>query len=105
MIDADQSLETARDCTHSRRRVGLTRFISLFGTPPYFCAIIWQRLEELNLHPHGARPIHLLCALLFLKLYMVGAGNSSIANMDEKTFRKWTWRYIELMADGLDLVS
>jgi hypothetical protein len=50
--------------------------------------------------PHGVKPANLLWALMFLKLYcaqsvlatLAGAGEKS---MDEKTFRKWTWLFVE----------
>jgi hypothetical protein len=50
--------------------------------------------------PNGVKPANLLWALMFLKLHcaesvlatLAGAGQKSV---DEKTFRKWTWLFVE----------
>ena len=47
----------------------------------------------------GARPEHLLWALLFLKLYELEPVNASLARCDEKTFRKWSWLFVEAIGD------
>ncbi len=69
--------------------VSLCRFREHFGISPNICEIVWNSLADLGLHSHGALPIHMLCALLFLKLYESGYINRSLAGLDEKTFRKW----------------
>lgn len=45
--------------------LGLRRFREYFGTSPSICAIVWRTLADSNSHPHGAKHLHLLCALLF----------------------------------------
>jgi hypothetical protein len=50
--------------------------------------------------PNGVKAANLLWALMFLKLYcaesvlatLTGAGQKSV---DKKTFRKWTWLFVE----------
>lgn len=76
------------------------RFLSFFGVELVVVAQVWELLlvpaapeddPELN----GARPEHLLWALLFLKKYgdesehaaLCGAAKGAV---DEKTFRKWS---------------
>ena len=87
------------------KHVGLRRFREHFGTTPNICEIVWNLLDDQELHPHGALPIHLLCALLFLKLYESEHINRSLTGFDEKTFRKWQWLYVDLMAHKLHMVS
>jgi hypothetical protein len=79
---------------------GFRSFSGLFGVSPTICSIIWELLNEI--HPHGAQPEHLLYALLFLKTEEI---NSSVAGVSAKTFRKWCWQYINLIAFHLELVS
>ena len=51
-------------------------------------------------------PIHLLWTLMFLKGYHKESVNSAIAEVDEKTFRKWVWILIpEISYLEGDLVS
>lgn len=82
---------------HGSRETELRRFRSLFGVSPSTCAHVWQAMR--NEIPPGGRPIHLLWALLFLKVYSTENVNSLISGADEKTFRKWTWIFVELIAD------
>ena len=72
------------------------RFRSMFGVSSAVCAAVWDSLA--NELPTGGCPIHLLWSLLFLKTYATEHVNSSIAGVDEKTFRKWTWRIIQLIS-------
>ena len=73
------------------------RFRSFFGTTPGICAHLWEMLTPEVTLPNGARKCHLLWALLFLKQYNTDHVNSSIVGtaVDEKTFRKWCWLFIE----------
>ena len=84
--------------------VGLRRFRENFGISPKICETVWNSLADQDLHPHGALPIHMLCALLFLKLYESEHINRSLAGLDEKTFRKWQWLYVDLIALKLYVV-
>ena len=78
------------------------RFHSMFGVSPFICAVVWEALESQI--PDRAHPRHLLCALLFLKLYVTESVVSTITNMDEETCRKWSWFFVKLIA-SMHLVS
>jgi hypothetical protein len=53
---------------------------------------------------HGGRPQHLLWAILFLTLYDTESVHARIAQVDEDTFRKWSWLYIKKLSYLEDLV-
>ena len=78
------------------------RFRSLFGVSPLACSALWSRI--MRSLPHGCRPIHLLWALLFLKVYAAENVSRSITGADEKTFRKWSWALLEIIAN-MNVVS
>ena len=42
-----------------------------------------------------ALPKHMIWGLLFLKQYNPEAISAGIAGVNEKTFRKWSWFFIE----------
>ena len=78
------------------------RFRAFFGISSRTCARVWKLLvanadedEDKNV----ARPVHLLWALFFMKVYNTRSVNGSIANCDEKTFVKWTWVVLEGLSD------
>ena len=85
--------------------VGLRRFREHFGITLEFGAIAWQKLEHQHLNPRGASPIHMLCAIGFLKQYQTESVARAINGMDEKTLRKWRWVYVNLLAKSLNVVS
>ena len=78
------------------------RFKSSFGVPPDICVILWRHI--FNHVMSCTIPIHLLWALLFLKLYNNLDTNSSIAGVDQKTFQKHTWDIIRALS-SIDIVS
>ena len=78
------------------------RFRGFFGVSPSIYAATWSKLRSFI--PRGAAPAHLLWALMFLKNYSTEHVNSALAGVDEKTFRKWSWRFIKLISD-LSIVS
>ena len=52
-------------------------------------------VEELNdFRPKDRRPVHMLWALLVLKMYGTGDVLSVLAGTDRKTMRKWSWQFI-----------
>jgi hypothetical protein len=75
----------------------MRHFCSHFGTTPRTCATIWEHLMSNG--AHGARPKHLLWALLLFKLYLLENGNAAMTGADEKTFRKWSWLVVGLIID------
>ena len=66
------------------------RFRALFGTNSHNCSRIWSLIE---VDDDGARPVHLLWALMFLKVYAAEEVNATIAGVHEDTFRKWSWLF------------
>lgn len=81
---------------------GLRRFKSYFGVSPEVCSISWNMLE--NEIPYGGEPKHLLWALMLLKQYNTENCNAANVGVDEKTFRKWSWIFIRMLAN-LPVVS
>lgn len=69
---------------------------SLFGLDCRLITIVWSSLEEHGILQSISQkdPIHLLMALHFLKSYGIQTQLASIFSVDEKTYRKWTWTYI-----------
>lgn len=91
---------TSSSLTRSAQ-VALRRFKSHFGVTPTVCSIIWGKIKY-DL-PHGGEPKHLLWALLFLKQYSDENARRSILKSDEKTIRKWTWKFVEVLSN-MDVV-
>ncbi|ETV67416.1 hypothetical protein H257_16391 [Aphanomyces astaci] len=77
------------------------RFVALFGTTLYVTSVLWAKLEP---HPRGGQPRHLLWALMFLKVYGTEHVHATIAAVDEKTYRKWSWMYIKAFEDLTEVV-
>ena len=77
------------------------RFRSIFGTTPYVCSILWDKIREFpeEAVPKNASPRHLLWTLFFLKTYPTEASLASgVGGVDEKTVRKWIWIIIEAIS-------
>ncbi len=73
------------------------RFRSLSGVTPDICALVWHLIGH-NI-PCGAQPHHLLWAFMFFKCYASEHNNRLLSGADEKTFRKWSWAFISLLAN------
>jgi hypothetical protein len=80
----------------------LRRFQSHFGLAPSTCANVWILLQD-NI-PANYRHEHLLYALLFLKNYQTEHQNSALFSVDEKTFRKYQWIFVNLISTKLNVV-
>lgn len=80
------------------------RFRQMFGITPFICSMIWEDLRVQQLHLNNAKPVYMLCALLLLRLYETDDVNRAISGIDEKTFRKWAWIYISLIAENILVV-
>lgn len=96
----NDGLEYANHGMNNSKLTGLRKFKSFYGINPEICAILWNKLED---RPVGSEPKHLLWCMLFLKNYNIEHVNCAITKVDEKTFRLWVWRFVELLAD-LDVV-
>ena len=72
---------------------------SFFGAPIGVIATLWNKLL-----PHidvaaGAKPKHLLWALVMIKVYTSAAVHRRIVGWpDPKTYRKWSWYFLEKIA-------
>ena len=82
------------------------RFKSHFGTRPEICADIWLRLDPPSL-PAGAKIVHLLWALMLLKVYATESVNCSVVGgVDEQTWRYWSWFFVDAVSQlEPDIVS
>lgn len=80
---------------------GYRKFRTFYGITPNVFAKLWRLITE---KPPGSEPKHLLWCLFFLKNYNTEHVNAAIANVDEKTFRLWNWRFVNLLAE-LNVVS
>ena len=75
------------------------RFRAKFGTSPVICAALWHKLEPETTMLKGSRPMHLLWALMLMKIYATEAVLSVMAGgVDESTFRKWSWEFVEALS-------
>jgi hypothetical protein len=74
------------------------RYKSFYGVSTKVCLQIWD-ITSKN-HPENTKLIHLLMALHFLKCYNTESVNAGIFHVDEKTFRKWTWIFVKLIAEA-----
>ncbi len=80
-------------------RIRRERFNSCFGVNPIIVSVVWSMLIDNELcSPSSPKPVHLLWALLFLKLYDSTPKLAALAGCDEKTFRKWSWFYVGAIA-------
>ena len=82
------------------------RFVSFFGIEPLIVSIIWSMLVDVEdeimvcfAAVESLKPVYLLWALLFLKGYNTTTRNAAIAGVDEKTFRHWSWIFVEAIAN------
>ena len=71
------------------------KFSAYFGATPLVCSYIWRGLYYRNYIPKGGYAIHLLWALMFLKLYGHECTMAPIAGVTEKTFRKYCWSFVK----------
>jgi hypothetical protein len=70
------------------------QFRSHFGATPEICTRVWELLDATTL-PRDAEKKHLLWALMFLMLYKTESVHCSLAGgVDEKTFRSWSFFFI-----------
>ena len=74
-------------------------FRAHFGTGPTVCSQVWNRMIEPVRDEviAGLKPVHLLWALHFLKTYDTMDILASKAQVDRKTYAKWTWTVLRLI--------
>ena len=79
------------------------RFRSFFGCSSQVATALWNRARKKKLIPVDFSPKHMLWTLAFIKLYESEAVLAAICRCDEKTFRKWVWKGVDVLGE-LDLV-
>jgi len=76
------------------------QFHATFGADVELCSVIWSKLHLHGLLPARGKPIHLLWALMFLKLYFAESIHCEMTRgVNEKTFWKWSWKFVDAIAD------
>ena len=75
------------------------RFSAFFGTTIHITYTLWCLLAVEVDGPVGGTIAHLLWTLLFLKMYGTVDTMSRICKVDPVTHRKWTWLFLERIAD------
>ena len=88
-------------------KVRLRRFKAEFGVAPDVVVDAWDLLLEskfLQSLLNGTsrqpkNPEHLLWALMLLKQYSLTTVLAKTVKVDEKTFRKWSWIYLQALAE------
>ena len=79
--------------------VNRRRWKSWFGVTPEIAAEVWCLLKvDWTNNLTSPNPEHLLWALSLLKTYKKEAEHASEFRVDEKTFRKWAFFYLEGIA-------
>ena len=97
-------LKTARVMMNRgpEKRATLTedrRFRELFGCGPLVALKVWSMLLEESNEMTGADVVHMLWAMMFLKVYAKETTLSTMAGgVDEKTFRKWSWQFVSAIS-------
>jgi len=72
------------------------RFRATYRMTASICATLWHMVKLETTMPEGAHPAHLLLCLMFLKIYATEAVLCTMAGgVDEKTFRKWSWMFVD----------
>ncbi len=105
MIDANEFIRVANDIIQPsfNPAIILRRFMASFGVTPTCCRMLWDQIYDD--FPNGGRPKHLLWALYFLKTYASEHVACNVLRVDEKTYRKWVWIFVNLLATVPDVVS
>ena len=73
-------------------KLRLKPFRSHFGTSPRICQVLWRKIS--GRLANGARPEHLLWALLFMKVYATEVVLLNLLRVCRNTFRDWVWEIL-----------
>jgi hypothetical protein len=93
---------------------GLTEaqlFRKFFGTSVRIVDILWNLIIQGNHLPNDGCPKHLMWCLHFLKVYpkqgpgCATVGGSERGAVDPRIHRKWVWKFIEAVAELVDIVA
>lgn len=92
----NEGLSYANHNINNSNLTGYRKFRAFYGISSEVFAILWNLIRQ---KPRGSEPKHLLWCMFFLKNYNKEHINAAITNVDEKTFRLWTWRFVNLLAN------
>jgi hypothetical protein len=107
----------ARDIQNrAKHRIGsgLTEarlFCVFFGTSVRIVEILWNLIIQGDHLPDDRRPEHLMWCLHFLKVYLkqgpecATISGSERGAVNPRTHRKWVWKFIEAVAELVDIVA
>ena len=88
--------------TMGGRKVFDRRFRAFFGVKPMVVVLVWRLLKKQNWFYKNKvkepNKEHLLWALRFMKSYSTEEVHAAEVQKVEKTWRKWTWLYLEGIA-------
>lgn len=104
-VPTDSFLSMGNETLKRRRRVSarteMARYRAMFGTSPENCAAIWSMIISSGaVFAAGAKPIHLLWALMLMKIYCSESVLATLAGgVHEQTFRKWSWHFVDHIAN------
>ncbi|KAF0707704.1 hypothetical protein AaE_013498 [Aphanomyces astaci] len=85
------------DQASSMTLTALRRYRAVFGISPGSTSVAWSLTDATR--PSTSRPKHLLWCLMFLKVYASEGVHCCLSGADEKTFRKWVWLWVDLLAN------
>ncbi|ETV76974.1 hypothetical protein H257_09381 [Aphanomyces astaci] len=85
------------DQASSMTLTALRRCRAVFGISPGSTSEAWSLTDATR--PSTSRPKHLLWCLMFLKVYASESVHRCLSRADEKTFRKWVWLWVDLLAN------
>lgn len=91
----NDGLKLAKRHSEHSLLIGYRKYRTFYGIAPEVFSLLWKLMPE---KPDGSEPVHLLWCMFYLKNYNKEHVNAAFANVDEKTFRLWTWRFVELLS-------
>ena len=104
MVDAIEFVRIATDIIQptSNPRILLRRSMASFGLSLTCCELTWNLISHVV--PRAGRLKHMLWAFYFLKTYESEHVACNVLRVDEKTYRKWIWIFVDLLATVPDVV-
>jgi hypothetical protein len=95
---ASEGNEIMRRSRRVSARVEDARFRAHFGTSAIVCCDLWNMLDADLIN--GAKPCHLLWALMLLRLYCAESVLCTLAGgVHQQTFRKWAWLFVNEISE------
>ena len=99
----------AKYARSNSEKVAMRRFKSEFGVAPDVVRDAWdllieskffqRKISKATILRRPPNPQHLLWALMLLKQYSLTTTLAKIAKVDEKTYRKWSFLYLDSLAE------